>query len=168
MKPYLYILAVLLVGGMIGYFVGQKSTVYEQNLERYPKSGQEEAQSIYQVLDKQKEAYRLHDALLLLQDCSSSYIEINGNTGESYTLERSLIFYHQLFKTGKSVEFNLQNPEIKITKNMALIKASYSKTSDSNDREGIRGLVGEGLWILSKASGRWQIHSFCWVEDVKG
>jgi hypothetical protein len=166
-KPYLYILAVLLVGGGIGYYVGEKSVTYEQSHLTLSGAGSNDSEAIQKVLKRQGEAYTLHDALLLLRDCSPSYVEINGNSGESYNLERSLISHHELFTAGKSVNFNVINPEIQISKNLAVIKASYSKTSDSYEKEGIKGLVGNGLWILSKTNGRWQIDAFAWTEDVK-
>jgi hypothetical protein len=166
-KPYLYILAVLLVGGGIGYYVGKKSVTYEQSQSTLPGGGPNDSEAIRNVLKRQSEAYSRHDALLLLRDCSPAYVEINGNNGESYNLEKSLISYHELFTAGKGINYNLINPEIQISKNLAIIKASYSKTSDSFEKEGIKGFVGNGVWILSKTNGRWQIDAFSWTEDVK-
>jgi len=155
------------VGGGIGYYVGEKSVTYEQSHLTLSGASSGDSEAIRNVLKRQSEAYSRHDALLLLRDCSPSYVEINGNDGESYNLEKSLISHHELFTAGKSVNFNLINPEIQISKNLAVIKASYSKTSDSYENEGIKGFVGNGLWILSKTNGRWQIDAFSWTEDVK-
>jgi hypothetical protein len=166
-KPYLYILAVLSVGGGIGYYVGKKSLTYEQSHLTLSGSGPNDSQAIRTILERQSQAYTLHDALLLLRDCSPSYVEVNGNNGESYNLEKSLISYHEQFTAGKSITFNLINPEIQISKNLAVIRATYSKTSDSYEKEGTKGLVGQGVWILSKTNGRWQIDAFSWTEDVK-
>jgi hypothetical protein len=122
---------------------------------------------IRKVLEGQSEAYKLHDALLLFKDCSNSYVEIVEDTGESRGLERSLIYYHQMFVLGHSINFNFKINDLKIAKNSAVVKASYSKTSDLYDQEGIKGLTGEGLWLLSKSNGRWQINAFSWTEEAK-
>jgi hypothetical protein len=45
-------------------------------------------------------------------------------------------------------------------------KATH-KTSDLFEKEGISGLLGQGLWLLSKSNGTWQIHAFWWTEESK-
>ncbi|PYV90688.1 MAG: hypothetical protein DMG05_09370 [Acidobacteria bacterium] len=167
MKPYLYILAVLMVGAGIGYFIGQKSVTFQNSVFKTLTSDQDDSQLIRKVLEGQSEAYKLHDALLLFKDCSNSYVEIVEDTGESRGLERSLIYYHQMFVLGHSINFNFKINDLKIAKNSAVVKASYSKTSDLYDQEGIKGLTGEGLWLLSKSNGRWQINAFSWTEEAK-
>jgi len=167
MKPYLYILAVLMVGAGIGYFIGQKSVTFQNSVFKTLTSDQDDSQLIRKVLEGQSEAYKLHDALLLFKDCSNSYVEIVEDTGESRGLERSLIYYHQMFVLGHSINFNFKINDLKIAKNSAVVKASYSKTSDMYDQEGIKGLTGEGLWLLSKSNGRWQINAFSWTEEAK-
>jgi len=167
MRPYLYILAVLIVGGGIGYFIGRKSVTLENAILKTATSDQDDSQLIKKILDGQCQAYKLHDALLLFRDCANSYVEIVGDTGESRGLERSLISYHQMFVSGHSINFNFRINDLKISKNYAVVKASYSKTSDLYEQEGIKGLTGEGLWLLSKSNGKWQINAFSWTEEMK-
>ena len=156
-----------MVGAGIGYFIGQKSVTFQNSVFKTLTSDQDDSQLIRKVLEGQSEAYKLHDALLLFKDCSNSYVEIVEDTGESRGLERSLIYYHQMFVLGHSINFNFKINDLKIAKNSAVVKASYSKTSDMYDQEGIKGLTGEGLWLLSKSNGRWQINAFSWTEEAK-
>jgi hypothetical protein len=167
MKPYLYILAVLLVGGGIGYYMGLKSAEWEKIPQGYGPSGTDDTQTIQNILQRQIEAYNLHDEGLLLRDCSASFVEVNGNTGESLTLDRSLIFHHETFRFGKSVTFTLRTPDIKISRNLAIIRSGYSKTSEDYEKEGFKGVNGEGVWALSRNNGRWQISAFLWTEEPK-
>jgi hypothetical protein len=166
-RPYLYILGVLLVGGGIGYFIGQKSARFEHSLYDSSNVTQNDEQLILQILNRQSEAYRVHDALLVFRDCASSYVEVDGSTGEGRGLEKSVIACHELFRPGQSINFNVKEPDIKIVKNSAVVRASYSKTSDLFEKEGISGLLGQGLWLLSKSNGTWQIHAFWWTEESK-
>jgi hypothetical protein len=166
MKPYLYILAVLLVGGGIGYFIGIKSVAIEQSITNSARP-QDDSQLLLKILERQTEAYKLHDELLLLRDCASNYSEINGNSGATLDLQKTILFYHEQFKEGKSISFVSRNPEIKISKNSALIKALYAKTSDMYEKLEIKGYAGEGVWLLSKSNGTWQINSFAYVEEAK-
>src|SRR2546426_2532120 len=167
MKPYLYILAVLMVGGAIGYFIGRKSVTLENSLLKTATSDQNDNQLIREILDRQSEAYKLHDALLLFRDCANSYVEIVGDTGESKGLEGSLIFYYQVFISGHSINCKFRITDLTISKNSAVVKANYSKTSDLYEQGGIKGLTGEGLWLLSKSNGKWQINAFSWTEEMK-
>jgi hypothetical protein len=167
MKPYLYILGVLLVGGGIGYFIGQKSRTFEHRLDDAGVATQNDEQLIRQILNRQGEAYRLHDALLVFRDCANSYVEIDGITGEGRGLQESVIACYELFRPGQSVNVNLKELDIKIVKNSAIVRASYSKTSDLFDKEGISGFLGNGLWLLSKSNGRWHIHAFWRTEESK-
>src|SRR5438552_10060706 len=167
MRPYLYILAVLIVGGGIGYFIGRKSVTLENAILKTATSDQDDSQLIKKILDGQCQAYKLHDALLLFRDCANSYVEIVGDTGESRGLERSLISYYQAFVSGHSINFNFRIIDLKISKSSAVVRANYSKTSDLYEQDGIKGLNGEGLWLLSKSNGKWQINAFSWVEETK-
>ncbi len=167
MKPYLYILAVLLIGGGIGYYIGQKSVEWEKVSSVGGPSGGDDLKIIRSVLERQTEAYNLHDSSLLLRDCASSYIEVNGDTGEAFSLERAQLFYYDVFRPGKSVTFTVKNPDIRISRNLATVRAGYSKTSEAYEREGIKGRTGEGLWLLSRNNGHWQIVSFAWNEEAK-
>ncbi len=167
MKPYLYILAVLLVGGGIGYYIGEKSAEWETTSGTGTLPGANDAQVIQSILQRQTEAYSLHDASLLMRDCSSEYVEINGSTGEIFNLQRAQLFYYDALRSGKSVNFTVKTPEIKILGNMATVRAGYLKTSEIYEKEGIKGKVGEGLWTLARNNGRWQIASFAWTEEGK-
>jgi hypothetical protein len=166
-KPYLYILAVLLVGGGVGYFIGQKSATIQLSSSEVGSSNQDDTQLIQSVLDAQRQAYELHDSLLLFKDCADSYVEIDANTGETRGLEKAVVFYHDLFKSGQSVTFSLKNPDIRVSKNSAVVKSEYTKTSEAFEQRGIKGLTGDGLWLLAKSNRRWQITAFCWNEEAK-
>lgn len=166
MKPYLYILAVLLIGGGIGFYLGMKSVVVEQALTN-SSTQMDDKQLLLKILERQSEAYSLHDELLLLRDCAESYSEVNGATGVTMDLEKAVLFYHEQFKVGKSISFSLKDPEVTISSNSALIKASYSKTSDWYEKMGIKGYAGNGIWLLSKSNGQWQINACAYVEEAK-
>ena len=167
MKPYLYILAVLLVGGGVGFYLGKKGSSLEQSSPSIPKSPQDERQAIEVILQRQREAYSLHDPLLLLRDCASTYVEVDATTGESYNLEKAVIRYHAVFRAGKSVAFNLTNPDITILQRCAFVRAEYAKTSDQYEQEGFKGWVGQGIWLLSYSNGQWEINAFAWNEEKK-
>jgi hypothetical protein len=167
MKPYLYILAVLLVGGGIGFYVGRKSSSLEHTSRPSPKSSGDEHQAIEAILQRQSEAYRLHDPLLLLRDCTSTYVEVDATTGESYNLQRAVIRYHAAFRAGKSVVFNVTNRDITILQRCAIVRAQYAKTSDQYEQEGFKGWAGQGIWLLSYSNGQWEINAFAWKEEKK-
>jgi len=167
MKPYLYILGVLLVGGGIGYFIGQKSATLEQSLQNLDQASQADDPSIRKVLIGQSEAYRLHDPLLLFRDCSNSYVEVDAMSGEARGLEKSVLTCYELFKAGQSIAFNLKDIDIAVLHNSAIVKAGYTKTSELFERQGISGLSGQGLWIMSKSNGKWQISAFWRTEETK-
>ena len=167
MKPYLYILAVLLVGGGIGYFIGQKSVTFEQSVDKGSIATPSDEQAIQQVLSRQGEAYRLHDATLVFRDCSSSYIEIDGMSGETRGLQKSVITAYELFRPGQSISFNLREIDVKIVRNSAVVRAHYSKTSELFEKEGINAFLGSGLWLMSKVNGKWQINAFWYTEETK-
>ncbi len=167
MKPYLYIVGVLLVGGGIGFFIGQRSNNVEPPSYKGVTTVESDEQAIQQILDRQSEAYRLHDAILLFRDCASSYVEVDGASGEGRGLQESVIACYGLFKPGQSINLSLKELDIKIVKNAAIVKANYSKTSELFEREGISGFLGSGLWMMSKSNGKWQIHAFWSTEDAK-
>ncbi|HVN79309.1 MAG TPA: hypothetical protein VMW38_09960 [Terriglobia bacterium] len=167
MKPYLYILAVLLVGGGIGYYIGEKSAEWEKSPSTSVLSGANDSQVVQSILQRQAEAYSLHDALMLLRDCASTYVEIDGTDGEVLNLQRAQLYYYEVFRSGKSVNFTVKAPDIKLLGNLATVRAGYFKTSEAYEKEGIKGKIGEGLWILAKNNGRWQIASFAWTEEGK-
>jgi hypothetical protein len=167
MKPYLYIVAVLLIGGGVGFYIGQRSSRSQQTRLQLPENSIVDRAAIETLLQRQKEAYALHDSLMLLRDCSNSYVEVSGKNGESYGLDRAIIRYHEIFRPGKSVAFNLLSPEITILDKCAIVKTAYSKTSDQYEQEGFKGLVGQGVWLMSHANGRWEISAFAWTENKK-
>jgi len=167
MKPYLYILAVLLVGGGIGYFIGQKSAMLERTSQDLGEARQNDDSSVRQILSGQVEAYRLHDSMLLFRDCANSYVEIDGITGEASGLERSVLVSYEVFRAGQSVAFNLKDIDVKVFHNSAIARAAYSKTSELFEKRGVTGLIGQGLWIMSKSAGKWQIDAFWRIEESK-
>ncbi len=167
MKPYLYILAVLLVGAGMGFFVGQKVVRVGSSQQMTSERSDDDTQLVQELLERQIEAYRLHDALLIFRDCANSYVEIDGNTGQSMGLEKSLVSYHEQFRSGSAINFSLRDPKITVSRNFAMVKSSYLKTSDSYEKEGFRGLVGEGVWLLSRENGKWQITAFSRIENPK-
>ena len=75
-----YILIVLLIGGTIGFFVGRDSNPVKDLVPETLNPVVSDTDSIRKVFERQKEAYRLHDALLLLRDCSDFFIEIDGHS----------------------------------------------------------------------------------------
>lgn len=166
MKPYLYILAVLLAGGGIGFYFGMKYVAVEKALTG-PQPPMDDKQQVLAILERQTEAYSLHDELLLFRDCAESYSEVNGTTGITMDLKKAILFYHEQFKPAKSITFSIHNPEVTISKNSAMIKASYSKTSDLYDKIDIKGYAGEGIWLISKSNGQWQINAYSYVEEAR-
>ena len=108
MKPYLYILLVLTVGGAIGFFVGRETVVPPPLPETTAKTTQADSESIHRILERQVEAYRLRDAFLLMRDCEKSFVEIDGNSGRSYDLAEALVYYHQLFQPEKGIRLQLR------------------------------------------------------------
>ncbi len=163
----MYILAVLLVGGGIGYFVGRSMNPVEKSLQEATSSSANPQEKIKEVLERQSEAYRIHDPLLLYRDCADSYVEVNGNSGESYGLSRALLTHLDEFRAGKSINLNFMNLEIELAGNSAIVKGNFSKTSEVYEQQGFKGLVGQGIWILSKVNDRWRINAFVWREEVK-
>ena len=167
MKPYLYILIVLSVGGSIGFFIGQKAVVVQHSVAITPETTQGDLKSIQRVFERQQEAYRLHDALLLMRDCEKSFLEIDGNTGKSYDLTQSLIYYHDQFKPGKSVRLQLKDLDIKIQKKLAMVSSEYVKISDMYRDRGYESIEGHGLWLLTKKEGGWQVSVFSRTEILR-
>ncbi|MCI0621747.1 MAG: hypothetical protein L0387_08765 [Acidobacteria bacterium] len=167
MKPYLYILAVLLVGGGIGFFVGQRTAGPGLIVNPSRQGTSDDRTTVEALLNRQKEAYARHDELLLFRDCGAGYVEVNATTGEPYSLQRAIIRHHELFRPGKSVNFVLGTLDVSLMQNSALVRATYSKTSDQYEREGFAGLAGQALWLLSKPGGRWEITAFAWTEEKK-
>ena len=163
----MYILAVLLVGGGIGYFVGRSINPAEKSLQEATSSSMNPQEKIKEVLDRQSEAYKIHDPLLLYRDCADSYVEVNGNSGESYGLSRALLTHLDEFRAGKSINLNFMNLEIELAGNSAIVKGNFSKTSEIYEQQGFKGLVGQGIWILSRVNDRWRINAFTWREEVK-
>ena len=167
MKPYLYILIVLLIGGTIGFFVGRDSNPVKDLVPETLNPVVSDTDSIRKIFERQKEAYRLHDALLLLRDCSDFFIEMDSNTGQVFDLARSLIHYHEQFKPRKSIRFEMQDLNIKIEKNLAVVQSKYTKTSDMYRDLGYERSVGKGLWLLTKNGDRWLLNTFSKTESFE-
>jgi hypothetical protein len=167
MKPYLYIVAVLLVGGGIGYFVGQRTVNTNTTFTQSRGLPSNDRSRIEVLLARQKEAYAAHDELLLFRDCLTSYVEINATTGETYNLQTAIIRHHELFRPGKTVSVLFGNPDVNVMQSSALVRTTYSKTSDQYEQQGFSGLTGQVLWLLSKEGDRWQIAASAWTEEKK-
>ena len=167
MKPYLYILIVLSVGGIIGFFVGREMVVSPPQVETPVESTQADSEAIQAILERQVEAYRLRDAYLLMRDCEESFVEVDGNSGRSYNLAQALIHYHQLFQPDQGIRLKLGQPEVKITHRSAVVRSGYVKTSDRYADQGIKSVAGEGLWLLTKNGDVWQITVFFRTESFQ-
>lgn len=167
MRPYFYIIAVLLVGGSIGYFIGQRTG--GPSVLPSPSSGlqHDDRAMIETLLNRQKEAYAAHDEFSLFRDCAASYVEINASTGEVLSFQRAMIYYHELLKPGKAVNVLFDNLVVSVMQNAALVQATYSKTSDLYEQQGLTGLTGKVLWLLSKEGDRWRIAASAWTEEKK-
>jgi len=167
MKPYFYIVAVLLVGGSIGYFVGQRTIDSRTAITPSGRLPSNDRSTIEILLSRQKEAYAAHDELLLLRDCLAGYVEINATTGETYSLQTAIIRHHELFRAGKTVSVLFGNLDVNVMQSSALVRGTYSKTSDQYEQQGFSGLTGQVLWLLSKKGERWQIAASAWTEEKK-
>jgi hypothetical protein len=167
MKPYLYIAAVLLTGGSIGYFIGQRTANPKTTFTSPGRLQSSDRSTIEILLNRQKEAYAAHDELLLFRDCLASYIEVNATTGETYSLQTSIIRHHDLFRPGKTVSVLFGNVDVTVMQNAALVRGTYSKTSDQYEQQGFSGLTGQVLWLLSKQGEQWQIAASAWTEEKK-
>jgi hypothetical protein len=167
MKPYLYIVAVLFVGGSIGYFIGQRTLDPQTILTPSGRLSSNDHSTVEVLLSRQKEAYAAHDEFMLFRDCLASYVEINATTGEAYNLQTAIIRQHELFRPGKTVSVLFGNLDVKVMQNSALVRGTYSKTSDQYEQQGFSGLTGQVLWLLSKEGERWQIAASAWTEEKK-
>ena len=167
MKPYLYILIVLSVGGGIGFFVGREMVVSPPPVETPVETTQADSEAIQAILDRQVEAYRLRDAFLLMRDCEESFVEIDGNSGRSYNLAQALVHYHQVFQPHQGIRLQLRQPEVTITHKSAVVRSGYVKTSDRYADQGIKSVAGEGLWLLTKNGDIWQITVFFRTESFQ-
>ncbi len=167
MKPYLYILIVLSVGGVIGFFVGREMVVSPPPVETPAESTQADSEAIQSILERQLEAYRLRDAFLLMRDCEESFVEIDGNSGRSYNLAQALIHYHQVFQPDQGIRLQLGHPQVTITHRSAVVRSGYVKTSDRYADQGIKSVAGEGLWLLTKEGDVWRITVFFRTETIQ-
>ena len=167
MKPYLYIAAVLLVGGSIGYFIGQRTVGPHTTSTTSSGLPSNDRLTVEALLSRQKDAYAAHDELLLFRDCLASYVEVNATTGETYNLQTAIIRHHELFRPGKTVSILFGNLDVTVMQNSALVRGNYSKTSDQYEQQGFSGLTGQVLWLLSKEGERWQIAASAWTEEKK-
>lgn len=167
MKPYLYILIVLSVGGVIGFFVGRAMVVSPPQVETPVETTQADSEAIQRILERQIEAYRLKDALLLMRDCEESFVEIDGNSGRSYDLAQALVHYHELFQPDEGIRLQLGQPEVTITRRSAVVRSAYVKTSGRYADQGIERVTGDGQWLLTKDGDAWQITVFFRTETIQ-
>lgn len=167
MKPYLYILIVLSVGGVIGFFVGREMVAPLPQVATPVETTQADSEEIQRILERQVEAYRLKDALLLMRDCEESFVEIDGNSGRSYSLAQALVHYHQMFQPEEGIRLQLGQPEVTITHNSAVVRSRYVKTSERYADQGIERVTGDGQWLLTKDGDVWQITVFFRTETIQ-
>jgi hypothetical protein len=167
MKPYLYIVVVLLVGGSIGYFLGHRTVDPSMTIAPSSRLPSDDRSTIETLLNRQKDAYAAHDELLLFRDCTAGYIEVNATTGETFNLQAAVIRHHERFRPGKTVNLLFGNLDISLMQNSALVRGTYSKTSDQYEQQGFAGLTGQVFWLLSKQGERWQIAASAWTEEKK-
>jgi hypothetical protein len=167
MRPYLYIVAVLMVGGGIGYFIGQRTAAPGNAVGPSTKLVSDDRTTIEGLLSRQKDAYAAHDELLLFRDCAPGYIEVDATTGEMFNLQSAVIRHHELFRPAKTVSILFGNLDVSLMQNSALVRGTYSKTSDQYESQGFSGLTGQVLWLLSKRGEKWQIAAFVWTEEKK-
>ena len=167
MKPYLYILIVLSVGGVIGFFVGREMVAPLPQVATPVETTQADSEEIQRILERQVEAYRLKDALLLMRDCEESFVEIDGNSGRSYSLAQALVHYHQMFQPEEGIRLQLGQPEVTITHNSAVVRSRYVKTSERYADRGIERVTGDGQWLLTKDGDVWQITVFFRTETIQ-
>jgi len=59
------------------------------------------------------------------------------------------------------------NLDVSLMQNLALVRGTYSKTSDQYEQQGFAGLTGQVLWLLSREGERWQIAASAWTEEKK-
>ena len=151
----------------MGTSLDDRLTRWRNPCKRRPRPLPTRKKKSKKCLERQSEAYKIHDPLLLYRDCADSYVEVNGNSGESYGLSRALLTHLDEFRAGKSINLNFMNLEIELAGNSAIVKGNFSKTSEVYEQQGFKGLVGQGIWILSKVNDRWRINAFVWREEVK-
>ena len=167
MKPYFYIVGVLLVGGSIGYFLGHRTVDPGTPFTASKKFPSDDRSAIRTLLDRQKDAFAAHDEFLLFRDCAAGYVEVNATTGETLNLQAAIIRYHELFRPGKTVNVLFGNLDISLMQNAAFVRGTYSKTSDQYEQQGFAGLTGQVSWLMSKQGERWQIAASAWTEEKK-
>jgi len=167
MRPYFYIVAVLLVGGSIGYFLGQRTVEPRTLLTTSNKLPSDDRSALQTLLNRQKDAFAAHDEFLLFRDCAAGYVEVNATTGETLNLQAAIIRYHELFRPGKTVSVLFGNLDISLMQNAAFARGTYSKTSDQYEQQGFSGLTGQVSWLFSKQGERWQIAASVWTEEKK-
>jgi hypothetical protein len=61
----------------------------------------------------------------------------------------------------------MQDLNIKIEKNLAVVQSKYIKTSDMYRDLGYERSVGKGLWLLTKNGGRWLLNTFSRTENFE-
>ena len=122
MKPYFYIVAVLMVGGGIGYFIGQRTVAPGSAVSPSNRLASDDRTTIEGLLSRQKDAYAAHDELLLFRDCAAGYLEVNATTGEMFNLQAAVIRHHELFRPGKTVSVLFGNLDISLMQNSALVR----------------------------------------------
>jgi hypothetical protein len=167
-KGLVYLLIILLVGAVGGYLAGQKIDEWRGlriPVPPAPRKAEDLTISITEMLNKEKAAYQSHDADQLLEDCASSYTEVNGNTGETMDLARARLFYHRYFRDGQAVNFTVENLQFSTAPHAVVAQADYKKVSNAWNEQNIRGYKGHGAWIFVRQNSAWRLASFAWTEE---
>lgn len=169
MKGFIYLLIILLIGAVGGYMVGQKVDEWRvaRSTEKHDSAPTEDVAAIAQeMLAHEKAAYQNHDADQLLNDCISSYTEINGNSGESMDLARARVYYHNYFRGGQAINFALENLQVNNAPNAIIAQATFKKTSNAFSEKSIQGYKGHGTWVFVRQNSIWQLASVVWTEEA--
>ena len=84
-----------------------------------------------------------------------------------YNLQAAIIRHHELFRPGKTVSVLFGNLDVNVMQNSALVRGTYSKTSDQYEQQGFAGLTGQVLWLLSKQGEQMANSGSAWTEEKK-
>lgn len=167
-KGMIYVLIILLIGGIGGYLAAQKVDAWRASKSGAVKAAakaEDLSATINEMLNREKIAYQNHDADQLLDDCLSNYTEVDENTGESMDLARARLYYHQYFHDGQAINLTFENVQIASGPNAVVAQASYKKTSNAFNERKIQGYIGQGTWVFVRQNATWRLASLAWTEN---
>ena len=163
-----YVLIILLIGGIGGYLASQKIDEWRASKAsgtNAPAKTEDLTATINEMLNRERAAYQNHDPDQLLDDCVSNYTEVNENTGESMDLARTRLYYHQYFHDGQAINLTFENVEITPGPNGVVVRASFTKTSNSFNERKVQGYKGQGTWVFVRQNSNWRLASLAWAEN---